>query len=148
MQGKIDMSTSTEKKNKSKFPLIEIAFLAIIGVVLFQFFGTGKSEEKVFAVMDRESIIEVRLAKKDTPLEALVYLKTLVKVYKQKGVVVMDKATMITYPESMEAVLPEKAALFAMAKELGLEVTKKTYDDAQVELDKQYEQIMNAIYNK
>jgi hypothetical protein len=77
-----------------------------------------------------------------------VYYNVLVSVYQAKGVIVYKSESLVTYPSSMKAVLPEKEALFKMASDHGFPVSEDNYDLAQVELDKQMQKIRSIIFNK
>lgn len=137
----------TEKaKTKKGFSVVEITLIIFTALAGYLLYTSNNAPDNVYAVMGEGEVIDARISKGDSAVEALVYFNTLIKIYAHKGVIVYDKDAMVTYPKSMEAVLPSKDALFAMAKKAGFPVTDNTYLSAQAEIDKQTKMILDTLY--
>jgi hypothetical protein len=136
---------ANDVKVKKSSWMLELMIATVVAVAVFFFIAQDDALERVYAVMDQGAVIDERISKGDSAVEALVYYNTLIKVYAHKGVVVHTKDSMVTYPESMNAVLPEKKALFKMAIEYGFPVNDDDYTSAQIELDRQMQKIRTMI---
>lgn len=69
------------------------------------------------------------------PAESVLYINTMMKVLKAKGVLVIDAKSVLSVPESAKIKLIDEEQLYAVAKSLGLSPTDKDISDVKEAMD-------------
>ena len=141
--------SSTGPKKKGGLGVFEVFLVGVLGIAGYlAFSGMTDNQTPTMVVMDRSEIVDARMKKGDTPVEALVYLKTLIKMYKHNGIMVLDKKQMISYPDELNIKQIDKETLYQIAKENNMAVTTADYEDAKKSIESQRQEILNQIYKQ
>lgn len=69
------------------------------------------------------------------PAESVLYINTMMKVLKAKGVLVVDAKSVLSVPESAKITLIDEKQLYAVAESLGLSPTDKDISDVKEAMD-------------
>lgn len=69
------------------------------------------------------------------PAESVLYINTMMKVLKAKGVLVVDAKSVLSVPESAKITLIDEEQLYAVAESLGLSPTDKDISDVEKAMD-------------
>lgn len=69
------------------------------------------------------------------PADSVLYINTMMKVLKAKGVLVVDAKSVLSVPESAKITLIDEEQLYAVAESLGLSPTDKDISDVEKAMD-------------
>ena len=119
---------------------LTLTLLASISVYLIMDSKIKEIDERLSSrsdvmMLDMDGSIKKLIDDGMKPSESVLYINTMMKVLRAKGVLVVDAKSVLSVPESAKISLIDEEQLYAVAESLGLSPTDKDIEDVEEAMD-------------